>query len=199
LTLLPILDHSHKGCVVKIAKVPLQISFKHSEPFLAFLVNFWKKLFTWDNTFCFVLKGNFMQEKSQNLSGKQGKESMIWDNMFCINGCMVIANLLISLVPYLQYGNIGCGVSCSLRDTKSNWLLPKSEAFQHAALQMFTGIYRDSAGKSECGDFKFMGIAWIPTIPVILKSPHSDFHVKIVGIWIFRDIHAKFAGISCKF
>ena len=32
-------------------------------------------------------------------------------------------------------------------------------------LQMFTGIYRDSAGKSECGDFKFMGIACIPTIP----------------------------------
>ena len=25
----------------------------------------------------FVLKGNFMQEKSQNLSGKQGEESMI--------------------------------------------------------------------------------------------------------------------------
>ena len=49
-------------------------------------------------------------------------------------------------------------------------------------LQMFTGIYRDSAGKLECGDFKFMGIACIPAIPVILKSPHSDFHVKIVGI-----------------
>ena len=49
-------------------------------------------------------------------------------------------------------------------------------------LQMFTGIYRDSAGKSECGDFKFMGIACIPAIPVILKSPHSDFHVKIRGI-----------------
>ena len=49
------------------------------------------------------------------------------------------------------------------------------------ALQMFTGIYRDSAGKSECGDFKFMGIACIPTIPVILTSPHSDFHLKIVG------------------
>ena len=28
-------------------------------------------------TFCFVLKGNFMQEKSRNLSGKQGEESMI--------------------------------------------------------------------------------------------------------------------------
>ena len=51
-----------------------------------------------------------------------------------------------------------------------------------AALQMFTGIYRDSAGKSECEDFKFMRIACIPAIPVILKSPHSDFHVNNVGI-----------------
>ena len=49
-------------------------------------------------------------------------------------------------------------------------------------LQMFTGIYRVSAGKTECGDFKFMENACIPAIPVILKSPHSDFHVKIVGI-----------------
>ena len=47
---------------------------------------------------------------------------------------------------------------------------------------MFTGNYRVFAGKSECGDFKFMGIACIPTIPVNLKSPHSDFKVKIVGI-----------------
>jgi hypothetical protein len=81
---------------------------------------------------------------------------------------------------------------------------------------MFTGNYRDFAGKSECRDFKFMGIACIPAIPVILKSPHSDFHCNIcrefdfTGIlWgyvgkpcnnlIFGDIHAKFVGISCKF
>ena len=38
LTLLPILEQSHKGCVLQIAKVPLQTNFKHSEPFLAFLV-----------------------------------------------------------------------------------------------------------------------------------------------------------------
>jgi hypothetical protein len=50
------------------------------------------------------------------------------------------------------------------------------------ALQIFTGIYRDSAGKWECRDFKFMGIAYIPAIPVILNSPYSDFHVKIAGI-----------------
>ena len=30
---------------------------------------------------------------------------------------------------------------------------------------MFTGIYRVFMGKSKCGDFKFMGIACIPTIP----------------------------------
>jgi hypothetical protein len=43
LTLLPILDQNHKGSVLKLAKVPLQISFKHSNPFLAFLVKFWQK------------------------------------------------------------------------------------------------------------------------------------------------------------
>ena len=47
---------------------------------------------------------------------------------------------------------------------------------------MFARIYRDFAGKLECRDFKFMGIAYIPEIPVILKSPHSDFNVKIAGI-----------------
>ena len=29
-------------------------------------------------------------------------------------------------------------------------------------LQMFTGIYKVSVGKSKCGDFKFMGIARYP-------------------------------------
>ena len=31
----------------------------------------------------FVLKGNFMQEKSQNLSGKKEEESMIHEKMSC--------------------------------------------------------------------------------------------------------------------
>jgi hypothetical protein len=35
---------------------------------------------------------------------------------------------------------------------------------------MFAGIYRDSAGKLEYRDFKFMGIACIPAIPVIFKT-----------------------------
>ena len=62
----------------------------------------------------------------------------------------------------------------SLQITKTNITM--------STLQMFTGNCRDSAGKSECRDFKFMGIARIPAIPVIKKSPHSVFHVKIVGI-----------------
>ena len=45
--------------------------------------------------------GNFQQEKSQNLSGKWKQESMIWDKVGCINGCMVKSNLVIYLVPYL--------------------------------------------------------------------------------------------------
>ena len=44
---------------------------------------------------------------------------------------------------------------------------------------MFTGNYRDSTGKSECRDFKFMGIACIPANPVFLKSLQSDFHCNI--------------------
>jgi hypothetical protein len=41
--LLLILDQNQKGSVLKIEKVPLQITFKHSKPFLAFLVNFCPK------------------------------------------------------------------------------------------------------------------------------------------------------------
>ena len=48
-----------------------------------------------------------------------------------------------------------------------------------STLQMFTGNYRDSMGKSECRDFKFIGIACIPAIPVILK-----FHT-LISIVIF--------------
>ena len=40
---------------------------------------------------------------------------------------------------------------------------------QVCTLQMFTGIYRVFTGKSECGDFKFTGIACIPTILVIFE------------------------------
>ena len=43
---------------------------------------------------------------------------------------------------------------------------------------MFTGVYRVLAGKSECGDFKFTGIACIPAIPVI-------FEVNQKKVWTF--------------
>ena len=50
------------------------------------------------------------------------------------------------------------------------WYTVESALFLlYTALQMFTGNYRDFTGKSECRDFKFMGIACIPAIPVILK------------------------------
>ena len=38
----------------------------------------------------------------------------------------------------------------------------------HPTLQMFAGIYRDFARKSECGYFKFTGIACIPAIPIVI-------------------------------
>ena len=69
-------------------------------------------------------------------------------------------------------------------------------------LQMFAGNYRDSTGKLECRDFKFMGIACIPAIPVILKSPHSDFHCNICRKFdiagILQGFPASDVGKPCK-
>ena len=42
--------------------------------------------------------------------------------------------------------------------------MPKNLRSAQASQQMFAGIYRDFAEKSECGDFKFTGIACIPAI-----------------------------------
>ena len=50
-----------------------------------------------------------------------------------------------------------------------------------SALQMFAGNYRDSTGKSDCRDFKFMGIACIPAIPVTFKT-HT-----LISIVIFEE------------
>ena len=61
---------------------------------------------------------------------------------------------------------------------------------------MFTGNYRVFAGKSECGDFKFMGIACIHAIPVILKSPHSDFHCNICREFAFTGILWGFPALD---
>ena len=63
-------------------------------------------------------------------------------------------------------------------------------------LQMFAGNYRDFTGKSECRDFKFMGIACIPAIPVILKSPHSDFHYNICREFDFTGILWGFPALD---
>ena len=38
-----------------------------------------------------------MQEKSRNLSGQQEEESVIWDKMSCINGCIQPSNLFSAL------------------------------------------------------------------------------------------------------
>ena len=55
---------------------------------------------------------------------------------------------------------------------------------------MFAGIYRDFAGKAECGDFKFTGIACIPAIPVIFEVNQNKkcglFNKDFVQIRIFR-------------
>ena len=53
-------------------------------------------------------------------------------------------------------------------------------------LQMLTGNYRDSTGKSECRDFKFMGIACIRAIPVVLKFPTLISIVIFVGNLILQ-------------
>ena len=58
-----------------------------------------------------------------------------------------------------------------------------------STLQMFAGIYRDLSGKSECRDFKFMGIACIPTIPVIFEVNQNKvwtFYIPIHFIKIFQ-------------
>ena len=47
-------------------------------------------------------------------------------------------------------------------------------------LQMFAGVYRVFTGKSECGDFKFTGIACIPAIPVIF-----EVNQKKCGLFIY--------------
>ena len=47
--------------------------------------------------------------------------------------------------------------------------MPKNLRSAQASQQTFAGIYRDFAEKSECGDFKFTGIACIPAIPVIFE------------------------------
>ena len=65
-----------------------------------------------------------------------------------------------------------------------------------STLQMFTGNYRDFTGKLECRDFKFLGIACIPAIPVTLKSPHSYFHCNICREFDFTGILWGFPALD---
>ena len=61
---------------------------------------------------------------------------------------------------------------------------------------MFTGNFRDFAGKSEYRDFKFMRIVCIPAIPVILKSPSSYFHCNICREFDFTGILWGFPALD---
>ena len=61
-------------------------------------------------------------------------------------------------------------------------------SYVFVTMQMFAGNCREFAGKSECRDFKFRGIACIPAISVIFKSPHSDFHYNICREFDFTGI-----------
>ena len=67
--------------------------------------------------------------------------------------------------------------------------MPKNLRSAQASQQMFAGIYRDFAEKSECGDFKFTGIACIPAIPVIFEVDQKKvwtFYIYILFIKIFQ-------------
>ena len=48
-------------------------------------------------------------------------------------------------------------------------------------LQMFTEVYRVFTGKSECGDFKFMGIACYPHVHMLQGAP-CDTDVFSMGV-----------------
>ena len=61
--------------------------------------------------------------------------------------------------------------------------------YSFTSLQMFAGIYRDFAGKLECRDFKFKGIACITAIPVIVEINQKkvwSFYRYILFIKIFQ-------------
>ena len=64
-----------------------------------------------------------------------------------------------------------------------------SQKNMKATLQMFAGNYRDSTGKSECRDFKFMGIACIPAIPVTFKTRNLISIVIFEGNLILQVYH----------
>ena len=67
---------------------------------------------------------------------------------------------------------------------------------------MVAGNYRDSTGKSECRDFKFMGIACIPASPVFWTSPQSVIHCNVCREFdiagILRGFSALYVAKPCN-
>ena len=62
---------------------------------------------------------------------------------------------------------------------------------------MFAGIYRVFTGKSECGDFKFTGIACIPAIPVIFEvNTLCGLLISTLNYDFFSNFLVIFEGIS---
>ena len=88
----------------------------------------------------------------------------------CITCCSIFATNILECIYLLSFQEKKWGKS---------WIWPFFTPLENhfiqmvkivnTTLQMFAGIYRDFAGKSEWGDFKFTGIACIPAIPVIFE------------------------------
>ena len=64
------------------------------------------------------------------------------------------------------------------------------------ALQMFTGNYRDFAGKSECRDFKIYGDCMYTCNPCNFEIPHSYFHCNICREFDFTGILRGFPALD---
>ena len=68
-------------------------------------------------------------------------------------------------VTIMGMTNLGMEIYWSMpNDLTSTSVMTTGKLFDidYSTLQMFTGIYGGFMGKSECGDFKFMGIACYP-------------------------------------
>ena len=81
---------------------------------------------------------------------------------------------IVKFVDHLHHSKTSCSLANKKKREDKVWKialvnLDSRPVFQYT-LQMFTGVYRVSAGKPKCGNFKFMGIACIPTIPAIFRE-----------------------------
>ena len=87
---------------------------------------------------------------------------------------------------------------------KTRYIAPV--VYCYSTLQICAGIYRVFTGKSECGDFKFTGFAYILAIPaktirnfekknelrIYIKSPHKVFTSKLAGIAGIHSVYMQF-------